>query len=118
MHLEAHTVHIRPVLLQGSDADLAECEGYLSPDERDRAARFAFAHLRRAYIFGRGALRLLLSSYTGTEPAKLSFTYGTNGKPMLAPPGRLRFNASHSEEQGLFAFTLDCEIGVDLEAIR
>ena len=118
MTLDAQTVHIWPVHLRGSDADLTAFDRILSPEEQTRAARFAFPHLRRAYVFGRGALRHLLASYTGIAPAALSFAYGPQGKPSLVSPTRVRFNASHSGEQALFAFTLDIEIGVDIEAIR
>jgi 4'-phosphopantetheinyl transferase len=116
--LDERTVHVWSVRLQGSDADLAVFSGFLSSDERERAARFAFAHLARSFVFGRGALRMLLSSYAGIPPGDVSFQYGPNGKPALASPRRLRFNASHSADHALFAFVLDYEIGVDIEEIR
>jgi 4'-phosphopantetheinyl transferase len=114
--LDDHTIHVWPVRLLGSDADLAAFDRVLAPDERARAARFAVSHLRRNYMFSRGALRMLLSTYAGTPPADLSFTYGPQGKP--SSPGRVRFNASHSGDHALYAFTLDSEVGVDIEGIR
>lgn len=46
---------------------------------------------------------------------------GNNGKPELAASEgsqRLRFNVSHSNKLALYAFTLGCDIGVDLEWMR
>jgi len=47
----------------------------------------------------------------------LSFSYGRNGKPALDAAAGVGFNVAHSGDQALFAFTLGCEIGVDIEAI-
>ena len=118
MRLEPDAVHVWPVRLHGSDEDLALFDHVLSADERERAARFAFPYLRRRYTFGRGTLRFLISAYSALPPADISFVYGPQGKPSLASPARLHFNASHSGEHAVFAFTLDCDIGVDIEAIR
>ena len=92
--------------------------GLLAPDEMDRAGRFRFAHLRRSFILARGVLRILLGRYLNAAPGDIEFSYGSKGKPALAAGNRLQFNASHTGDLALFAFTLDCEIGVDVEAIR
>ena len=116
--LTGRAVHVWPVSTQASAAVVEWFESILAPSETERAARFRFEHLRRSFIISRGVLRLLLGRYTKTEPRDIEFAYGSKGKPTLASPGRLQFNTSHSGDVVLFAFTLDCEIGVDVEAIR
>jgi 4'-phosphopantetheinyl transferase len=111
-------VHVWTVRLQAPDAVVERFQSLLAADETDRAARFRFEHLRQSFILARGTLRVLLGRYLKTAPADIALRYGSKGKPTLAAPSRLQFNASHSGELALFAFTLDCEIGVDVEAIR
>jgi 4'-phosphopantetheinyl transferase len=116
--LADRTIHVHTVRLQAPDTRAADFHGILTPDERDRAARFRFDHLQRSFILARGALRLLLGQYLRTPPGAIALQYGPNGKPALADPTRLRFNLSHSGGLALFAFTLDCEVGIDVEQIR
>ncbi|HEX4593379.1 MAG TPA: 4'-phosphopantetheinyl transferase superfamily protein [Bryobacteraceae bacterium] len=116
--LNGRIVHIWPLWIEGPDAVVERFRSLLAPDETDRAARFKFEHLRHSFILARGALRILLGRYVNTSPADLIFTYGSNGKPALAPPARVQFNASHSGGLALFAFAMDCEIGIDVEAVR
>ena len=93
----------------------------LSADERVRAERFHFEQHRNRFIAGRGLLRMILSYYTGIEPSRLQFCYGSRDKPALVETsggGTLRFNLSHSQGLALYAVTRNREIGVDLERIR
>lgn len=93
----------------------------LSADERERAARFHFLKDREHFIAARGLLRLLLSRYLDLPPQQLSFSYSPYGKPALAGERdctSLRFNVSHSHGVALYAFTLEREVGVDVEYIR
>jgi 4'-phosphopantetheinyl transferase len=105
-------------LTQAPDAVVEQFRPFLTPDETDRGARFRFEHLQRSFILARGALRVLLGRYLETAPRDVEFSYGAKGKPSLAALAGLQFNASHSDGLALFAFTADCEIGVDVEAIR
>jgi len=117
--LTGRTVHVWPVSIQAPDAVVEQFRAVLTPDETDRAGRFRFPHLQRAFILSRGVLRLLLGRYLNTAPGAIEFSYGSKGKPALAASeNRLQFNASHSGDLALYAFTMDCEIGVDVEAIR
>ena len=111
-------VHVHGVRLHAPDTVAAQFHTILTPDERDRAARFSFPHLQRSFLLARGALRILLGRYLHADPDALLFQYGPNGKPALADPASLRFNLSHSGGLALFAFALDCEVGIDIEAIR
>jgi 4'-phosphopantetheinyl transferase len=90
-------------------------EQVLSPDERDRAARFRFPHLRDSFILARGCLRLLLGRYLNVSPAGIQFRYGAKGKPSI---DGVDFNMSHSGGLAVFAFTRGCELGVDVEKMR
>jgi 4'-phosphopantetheinyl transferase len=111
-------IHIWQVSL---DQPVSRFEGLLSMDERMRAERFHFDGDRKHFIVRRGMLRMILGSYLGIEPWGLQFCYGRNEKPALANisgKAKVHFNLSHSKEIALYAFTYDCEIGVDIEHIR
>lgn len=87
----------------------------LSPDEYARASRFHFAKDCRRFTVARGLLRALLASYVCREPELLEFNYGQYGKPRLAGQSAVRFNVSHSNEMAVYAFTLNREVGIDVE---
>ncbi|HKR07544.1 MAG TPA: 4'-phosphopantetheinyl transferase superfamily protein [Gemmatimonadaceae bacterium] len=89
----------------------------LPRDETDYAASLHPIAARR-YVVARGILRKLLSGFTGTEPRKLRFNYGAAGKPSLSQHDALHFNISHSADLGLFAFSPDRPVGVDVENER
>ena len=112
------TIQVCPVQTVASDAVLADFEVLLSDDERERAERFRFEHLRRSFILGRGSLRVLLGHRLHVEPEAIHFEYGARGKPRLATPATLHFNASQSGDFALFAFTSGCELGIDVERTR
>jgi 4'-phosphopantetheinyl transferase len=107
-----------PLVETGATASLHEL---LSPDERDRAARFHFEKHRRRYVIGRGMLRSILARYVCKSPADLRFNYNPQGRPSLTEEChgvRIEFNLSHSEEMGLLAVVKDRMIGVDIEQLR
>jgi len=116
--LTGRAVHVWPVSIQAPDAVVDQFRSLLSADETGRASRFRFEHLQRSFILARGALRTLLGRYLKTPAHDLEFRYGAKGKPALPEPAGLQFNASHSRDLALFAFTMDCELGVDIEAVR
>jgi 4'-phosphopantetheinyl transferase len=89
---------------------------WLSEDERQRAARFAFEADRRAFAARRGLLRLVLSSYAGMSPAAVRISYGACGKPFVATGPS--FNAASSGGVIVVAVTERLELGVDVERIR
>lgn len=91
----------------------------LSPQERERAARFLHSRDARRWQRSRGLLRLLLGEYLGADPGALGFEAGEHGKPRLAgSDGGLRFNLSHSGATGVYAVALGVEVGVDVERSR
>jgi 4'-phosphopantetheinyl transferase len=109
------------VWLAELDRGVDVLEGLLSADERERAGRFAFEHLRRRFIAGRGILRILAGAYRSQPPGGIRFRYSASGKPALdgecSVDDGLRFNLSHAEGLGLFAFSRGREVGVDLERV-
>lgn len=111
--MKVHAVH-----LGAADAVVARFHDLLAPDEHLRRGRFRFPHLQDSFTLARGALRILLGHYLGVTPGAIPLRYGSKGKPGLAESARLRFNLSHSGGLALFAFTQDCEIGIDVEQIR
>ena len=110
-------VHVWRAALDRPPDRVAALAALLSPDERDRAARFHFARDRRRYTVGRGVLRRLLGAYLGVPGDGLVFSYGPQGKPALAS-GDLRFNLAHTGAVALYAVTRRREVGVDIEGFR
>jgi len=93
----------------------------LSGTERQRASRFTFDCDRRRFTVARGQLRRLLSTRLGTQPEAIEFVYGVHGKPSLAQrcaESDLHFNVSHSDDIAVYAFSVEHEVGVDIESIR
>ena len=114
-------VHIwRVPLNQSSERTLLSLE-VLSPDERERAARFHFDKDRNQFVQARAALRFILGEYLNGQPQELEFSYGAQGKPALAKvhaESELRFNLSRRDGLALLAVCRGREIGVDVELVR
>jgi 4'-phosphopantetheinyl transferase len=89
----------------------------LPSEEKERATTLSPIAARR-FVVARGILRSLLSGFTGTSAEKLRFRYGTSGKPALLDHDDIHFNISHSADLGLFAFSPDRPVGVDVENER
>jgi 4'-phosphopantetheinyl transferase len=93
--------------------------GYLSIDERERAARFVFPRDRNCFVAGRAFLRLLLAQYLATDAASLRFRYGPHGKPALADDrSGLSFNLAHTDSLAVCALARHGDVGVDVERVR
>jgi len=104
-------------------ADLASAGGedaraLLSPEERERAARFARPGDGERWTAARAVLRALLGACAGVDPCELRFAVGPHGKPALVDAPPLRFNLSHSADVALYALSPDREVGVDVELPR
>src|SRR5690349_19092010 len=105
LSLADNVVHVWKAALTVFSPDL------LSSDERERASQFHFDRDRNRYIAGRSVLRRLIARYEDKRPEAIHFSYNTYGKPSL-DGSSLRFNASHSADLALFAFTRQRQIGV------
>jgi 4'-phosphopantetheinyl transferase len=107
--------------LDRPDADLARLEGWLSGEERARAAAFAFPRERGRFVASRGLLRSLLARLAGGAPASQEIVADALGKPRLGGTcgqGRLRFSVSHSGDLWACAVALGREVGLDVEEVR
>jgi len=118
IQLGPREVQIWGIWLTASDAWLAYFRSTLAQDERQRSERFKFANLSRSYTLSRGGLRILLAHYLCCSPNEIEVVCGPKGKPELRGSSRIRFNVSHSGQMALYAFTLDCELGIDVEEVR
>lgn len=116
--LGAGELHLWWIPLTGTGDELQQLRDTLSVNERSRADRYRFARHREGYTFGRGVLRLLLSTYTGQATRQIEFRIGPYGKPSLLPgtdTNQLCFNYSDAGGYALYGFIRNVEIGVDLE---
>ncbi|MGL5832081.1 MAG: 4'-phosphopantetheinyl transferase family protein [Waterburya sp.] len=111
-------VHLWRANLDLSPSEIEELTTLLSTDEIARANKFHFVQHKSRFIAARGILRQLLGNYLKVSPCSLTFTYSDRGKPQLPHNSLLQFNLSHSQNYGLFGFTLNHLIGVDLEYQR
>lgn len=111
-------VHVWRARLDVSAALRDRLAATLTPEERERAARFRTPQLASRFLAGRGIVRDVLARYLRGDPAALRFTTGERGKPALADEPSLRFNASNSGGVTLVAVTRGREVGVDVEELR
>lgn len=111
-------VHIWAIWLTAPAEVNRAFRGFLSRRELVRADRFVFEHLSRSYELSQGALRLLLAHSLRCNPREVEFRFGPRGKPMLEEGSRVRFNLAHSGGLALYSFTLDTELGIDVEELR
>lgn len=119
--LTRNNVHVWCSSLQQSTDVVTQLSNLLSPEEKERASRFQFEHLRWSFSVARGTLRLILARYLELEPSKIQFRYTANGKPYLSDPHDskgISFNLSHSGDLVLYAITRGRQLGVDIEQIR
>src|ERR1700719_3537543 len=107
--LSGRSIHVWPVRIERPNAVFQRFERFLSPDEKDRAARLRFEDLRYSFIIARGVLRILLGHYLTVSPISVQFKYGPRGKPALAVPRSIDFNVSHSGSFVVFAFAATCQ---------
>jgi 4'-phosphopantetheinyl transferase len=110
-------VHLWAIWLTAPDKVSLAYRSLLSPEETARADKFAFEHLKRRHELSHGGLRLLLARYLRCRPRDLAFTFGPKGKPALRD-SHFQFNLSNSGELVVYAFAVDCELGVDVELVR
>jgi 4'-phosphopantetheinyl transferase len=119
LELAPGEIHVWSVRLDPPPDVVERLGRLLAADEWERANRFRFDKHRRQYVVGRGALRSLISAYTGTRPERVRFRYGDRGKPYIVEPaGDLEVNLSNSDEMALVGFVRGIEIGMDIEYLK
>jgi 4'-phosphopantetheinyl transferase len=108
-----------------NEVSLARRRTLLSKDELAKADRFIVPQPRIQYIACRSALRILLASQLGCQPAEVCFEYQRLGKPQIVigkirnsdQANSLHFNVSHSGQWGLIALS-QAPVGIDLEKLQ
>lgn len=118
MLLPAGEVHVWRAVLDRSQA--SSFEPLLSPDELSRAGRYRSRINSDFCKVSRGLLRTMIGAYLAIPPAEVGFDSGPRGKPILARGGTapdLRFNVSHSGAMAIYAFSIEADVGIDLELI-
>ncbi|MCL4395570.1 MAG: 4'-phosphopantetheinyl transferase superfamily protein [Chloroflexi bacterium] len=120
LELPTRAIHVWRAALDEADSPGPGIVRLLSTAERGRARGYRFEIDRRRFVHSHAILRLIVGMYLGAPPDALSFGRGAGGKPRLV--GRnaasgLRFNMSHSRGLGLYAFSCDREIGIDVEHV-
>lgn len=119
--LAANALHVWRIELDRAPEQIEKLSKLLSPDERERAARFYFEKDRAHYTVARASLRLILARYLDAKPRELEFSYSSHGKPsLISRAGRdyLRFNLSHSGHLALVGLARGRDIGIDIERVR
>ena len=114
-------VQLWTAALPPTEVDLTPHACLLSPDERERAARFSVLEARRQFVFGRAILRQLLGACLHIDPAAVALVYQPRGKPVVAQSTAgdgLRFNLSHSGRLVAVALAWGREVGVDIEQLQ
>jgi 4'-phosphopantetheinyl transferase len=90
----------------------------LTDEEFERAKRYVFPANRQEFVAGRALVRLVLGRTLDIPPGEVAFRRGPFGKPELdrrQSAARIHFNVSHSAGLVVAAFSLQCEVGVDVE---
>lgn len=93
----------------------------LSPEERERHARFHFERDRDIFLVAHALVRRMLSRVIGTAPESLAFQAGEHGRPELVAPDvarAFRFNLSHTRGLVACAVARAADIGVDVETVE
>lgn len=114
-------VHLWAAALHEFLDQVPKLELVLSHDELARAGKFHFVEDCNRYMIRHALLRLILSPYLEQRPSTIEFQHGAYGKPEVRRRSAARpvfFNTSHSSEIAVYAITLDCPVGVDVERTR
>lgn len=121
LRLEKGVVHVWVLRSDTLPPCVESMSRILSADELAKVEGFRFDADRKRFVFVRGMLRVLLGRYLNSEPGRLSFRYGTFGKPMLEEScnaDTIEFNVSHTKGLALYAVAHGRRVGVDLEHFR
>jgi 4'-phosphopantetheinyl transferase len=117
MKLCEDEIHIYRSTLEKPPAEVKQLEKILSPDEIEKAYKFKFETDRNNYIVGRAFLRNILNKYLEIDASKINFSYAEKGKPFIKD-SIVKFNLAHSKSYVVYAFTLEKEVGIDLEYLK
>ncbi len=114
-------VHVWKAVLEVPINTRSALQQVLSSAESAQVAKFYFERDRQHWIVAHGILRTLLGMYLQIAPTEIQFVTNEYGKPsIVAPPQgvHLHFNLAHSGGLALYAFSMNREVGVDVEYMR
>lgn len=97
---------------------LADYLAILDKAELATAQRFRFAELRERYIISHGILRQLLAKRVNDSAAGIRIEKTEFGKPFSPDFPKLSFNMSHSGNILAIAFSVECQLGIDVECYK
>ncbi|QDU28025.1 4'-phosphopantetheinyl transferase sfp [Anatilimnocola aggregata] len=115
----AHEVHVW--LLPDACELPANCEGWLTADERQRWRRYRLPADRERYLRGKTLQRTALSRYLPIAPPDWRFRIESQGRPVISSPATgtdLRFSLSHTTGLTALAVASDREVGIDVEYVN
>lgn len=90
----------------------------LSNTEIEIAGKYKFKRDKERYLISRYLLKKILSGYTDIPANNIIIKNSFYGKPEIENELKIKFNLSHSGDKIVFAFTLNNEIGIDIEKIE
>lgn len=110
-------IHIWQSSLQQTTKKIFELKNNLNNSELLRLSTYKSKDLQLKSIVSRGILKKLISSYLQIDPKDYLIKENLYGKPYLdfSP---LKFNISHSNNMIIYIFTLDSQVGIDIEYIN
>lgn len=114
---------IGQLLVIGLPLEAVELSAYtmacLSDQDLQRASKFARSKDAIRYMASRAALRSTLARACHCAPRDVPLTTQDHGKPILmATPGAVHFNLTHSDSWALIVLHPDRAVGIDLELHR
>ncbi len=116
-------VHLWCIPLELDSHQAKQAKNLLSQHQRDKFERRNSEKLKNAYLASRFYLSSLLAAYAKTPIDQLKLQYSRLNKPFIVTENRLQFNFTDTfidqdQAVGLYAFTLEKQIGVDVESIH
>ena len=120
--LESNDLHIWWLPLRLNPSQKIVATSLLSDVQHDKYMRRRTSELKNAYLAGRYYLLHLLGAYTHCRPDEVKLSYSRLNKPSLSHNNtNIEFNFTDTTvngvAQGLFAFSKNRQVGVDLEAL-
>ncbi len=110
--LEHGEVQVFRLWADGDPRQVSFAMQVLSPDERERAARYRVERAREEFVAGRAALRILLGAALGVSPDGVELGTNQHGKPVTRG---VEFNVTHSHGLICIALCRNAPVGVDVE---
>ena len=90
----------------------------ISKNEKNKAHEFQHLDDRLSFTKCRSVLRSTLSKWLNCNPNEINIIHRENGKPYLEHSKGIEFNITHTKGLAAIAFSIDSEIGIDVENLN